>query len=625
MPASPVIPLPESIECASLREPAHAVLWDDLGSGYSPVQAEAIRRAYSYAVATPGELTERAVAVALVLKEILADGPTLQAALLVDTGLEQAAISAHFGDQVASRVRKVLQLERFTCPKSVLDQPRQAEMWRRLLLALANDVRPLLIVLTRRLETLRAAWRGNFEDGQKLARETQGIHAPLASRLGVHRLKWELEDLAFRMLEPDTYRQLALQLASRRASRESYIQDFIAGLKANLAKASIQAQVQGRPKHIYSIFKKMQRKKVAFSDLYDLNGVRVIVSDIPTCYRVLALVHDLWEPVPEEFDDYIARPKDNGYQSLHTVIRGPQGVPVEVQIRTESMHTLAEYGMAAHWRYKEGGRQDPVLEHTVAALRRSLQTGEEGGDWFAGQIFVLTPRQEVVCLPQGATPIGVAYTIHTEVGHRCRGARVNGRIVPLNYRLKTGEQVEILTAKEGGPNRAWLDLVQTDHARQRIRQWFKQREAEAFRRLGQQRLERELKRLEIKEIDWPRLLQRLRLHRPEEVWLAIGRGQIARGQLVAALRATAASQATVPKTPASPSFGPSSGTIPTLCVHGERNLLTQLARCCQPTPGEAVVGYLTVQHRITIHRLDCPNIVHLPETRRSRLVEAVWK
>ncbi len=625
---APVSPLGLLETAPQLLKPAPEPLGEMLCCGYSPLQAEAVSRALNHALAARDRQSggcPDAVDVARVLKEIWADAATIQAALLADADLDQASLSAGFGTRVAEWVKKVARLEQFVCPEEGLQHPRQAEMWRRLLLALANDVRPLLIVLARRLEALRS----DIKDRRMLAREALGIHAPLASRLGVHRLKWELEDLAFRYLEPDTYQQLALQLAASRASRESYVRDFIARLKAGLNHAGIVATVQGRPKHLFSIWKKMQRKQVDFCSLYDLNAVRVIVADIPTCYRVLAMVHDQWEPIPEEYDDYIARPKDNGYQSLHTVIRGPKGLPVEIQIRTEAMHTLAEYGMAAHWRYKEGGRQDPVLEHTMAALSRSLKTGADGGDWFAGQVFVLTPRRQVICLPEGATPIDFAYAIHTEVGHRCRGARVDGRIVPLDFRLRTGQQVEILTAKTGGPNRSWLDQAKTDHARHRIRQWFKQKETEIYRRLGRQRLERELRRLGLNEIEWPRLLQRLRLHQPQEVWLAIGRGEISRGQLATALRGITApaelKTSVGADLRANLNSGQSQGIAPTLYVQGERNLLTRLARCCQPAPGEAVIGYLTIHHRITIHRQDCPNVVHLPETRRSRLVETVWE
>lgn len=600
---------------------------DSLCWGYPAPQADAIRQALMYAVAC-GRPSDRpdAVAVAQRLKEIWADAATLQAALLADADLDQATLKAAFGTQVAAWVKKVTRLEQFACPEEGLQHPRQTEMWRRLLLALANDVRPLLIVLARRLEALRLALRERTAQGKRLACEALKIHSPLASRLGVYRLKWELEDLAFRYLEPDTYYRLAAELAASRASRESYVNDFIAHLQAGLEAFGISAKVQGRPKHLYSIWKKMQRKQVDCSGLYDLHAVRVIVADIPTCYRVLAMVHDQWEPIPEEYDDYIARPKDNGYQSLHTVIKGPQGLPVEIQIRTEAMHTLAEYGMAAHWRYKEGSRRDPVLEQTVAALSRSLKTGAEDGNWFAGQVFVLTPKRQVICLPEGATPIDFAYAIHTEVGHRCRGARVDGRIVPLDYRLQTGQQVEILTANEGGPNRSWLDQVKTDHARHRIRQWFKQQETEIYRRLGRQRLERELRRLGIKEIEWLRLLQHFRLHQPEELWLALGRGEISRSQLVNCLRGTAGSS----PAPIDPKTSPAGvkgceASLPTLYVQGERNLLTQLARCCRPAPGEQVVGYLTVRHRITIHRKDCPNLMHLSETRSDRLVEAVWE
>ncbi len=613
MPAPP--PLLESAKTPQLIKP------DELVSAYPGAESLAIKKVLEWALAAEPGKKNAALAVAQVLTEILADAPTVQAALLIDTGEDREVLSQTFGPQVAQWVEKVVQLEQLSYPEEGLIKPRQAEMWRRLLLALANGVRPLLIFLARKLVALRTA--PDHPKAQRLACDAQRLYAPLASRLGVHRLKWELEDLAFRILEPETYRELALKLTAKRSWRESYIQDFIRQFKIELEARGISANIQGRPKHLYSIFKKMQRKQLDLSELYDLNAVRVIVADIPTCYQVLALAHELWEPILEEYDDYIARPKDNGYQSLHTVVKGPKGLPVEIQIRTEAMHALAEYGVAAHWRYKEGGRRDPELEHMIAALRRSLKADNEG-DWFAGQVFVLTPKLEVVCLPQGATPIDFAYAIHTEVGHRCRGARVDGRIVPLDYPLKTGEKVEILTAKEGGPNRNWLKLIKTDHARLRIRQWFKRKETEAFCRLGKMRLERELNRLGLKELSWPYLLQHFRLNRPEELWLALGRGEITRGQLVSALRLPATSSSVVPTNPKGGAFTLPGQAACEVKVQGE-NLLTQLARCCRPCPGEAVVGYLTVHHRITIHRRDCPNVANLPESRRHRLLEVAWE
>lgn len=647
MPVPPSVSSPERLKFAPRvweATPEYR-LQNSLCRGYAPEQAEAVRRALASVLTAERQSGKRsdAFAVARTLKSVWADAPTLQAALLVDSIPDSNRLTAEFGTQVAEWVAKVKRLEQLVCPETYAAPSDQAkskdqevEMWRRLFLAVANDVRPLLIVLARRLETLRQVVARKEPEGNTpptLARETLAVHAPLASRLGVHRLKWELEDLAFRHLEPEAYYHLAARLASTRASRESYINDFIAHLKTGLHHAGISAKVHGRPKHLFSIWKKMQRKQLDFSGLFDLNAVRVIVGDVPACYRVLALVHDRWEPIPEEYDDYIARPKDNGYQSLHTVIEGPQGLPVEIQIRTDAMHTLAEYGMAAHWRYKEGGRHDATLEHTVAALRRSLQTGAKGEDWFTGRIFVLSPRHRVICLPTGATPVDFAYAIHTQVGHRCRGARVDGRIVPLDYRLRTGQRVEILTAKSGGPNRSWLDQIRTGRARHRIRQWFKRQEAENHLRLGRQRLEREQRRLGLKEIDWPAILRRFRFRKPEEVWIAAGRGEISRGQVATALRGSISPPPPSVDPKPSAGAGPcarsnsrqSQGIAPTLFVQGEPNLLTRLARCCQPSPGDPVIGYLTVQHRITIHRRDCPNIVHLPEARRERLVEAAWE
>ena len=562
--------------------------------------------------------------VAKTLQAIRADTATLNAALAIcRTGSDVS--EQETSPQTAVWVDRVRRIEALPCPRETLNEPRQLELWRRLLLALANDLRPLLIVLARRLASLRLAVSNPDQASRLMARETLAIHAPLASRLGVHRLKWELEDLSFRCLDPETYHQLAKRLAATRDARESYVTDFSARIQSALNQADIHAKIQGRPKHLYSIWKKMQRKQVDLQGLFDLNAVRVLVDDIPSCYRVLALTHDLWESIPEEYDDYIARPKANGYQSLHTVVKGPGGLTVEIQIRTEAMHTLAEYGMAAHWCYKEGNRDDPVLARTLQALRHSLQTGAEDGDWFADQIFTLTPRQQVIRLPKGATPVDFAYAIHTEVGHHCRGAIVDGRIVPLDYPLQTGQRVEILTSKRCVPNRGWLDKVRSDHARQRIRQWFKQREAATHRRLGRQRLDREIRRLGLKTVAWPLLLRRFRLHQPEDLWLALGRGEISSGQLLSALR-----EITTPSQRLGPSRTPTiseprrGGDLLALQVHGERNLLTHLARCCNPNPNDEVIGYLTIHHRITIHKIDCPNILNLTGQRRNRLVEVTW-
>jgi len=595
-----------------------------LTAGYAGTEAAAVGQALRLALATQRPAT--GITAARILHALHADAPTLQAALLVDAGLDPKTLAADFGPRVAGWVERVGRLESRPFPPEHLGNPRREERWRRLLLALANGVPPLLIVLARRLETLRRQARAPDAVAQRDARETLAIHAPLASRLGVHQLKWQLEDVAFRILEPATYRELAARLAATRRARENLVEAIRRRLTEMLEAAGYRAQVQGRPKHLYSIWRKMQRKQVGMEELYDLHALRVITATVSDCYAILALVHDRWQPLPAEYDDYIARPKDNGYQSLHTVVQGPERVPVEIQIRTEAMHELAEYGMAAHWRYKEGGERDRVLERTVAALRRSLQTGSGGEDWFAGQIFVLTPKREVVRLPAGATPVDFAYAVHTDVGHRCRGARVDGRIVPLNYRLKNGEQVEILTAKGGAPNLDWLDFVRSDHARQRIRRWFRQREAEIHRRIGRRRLERECCRLGLRQLDWPRLLHRFQCHRPEELWLAIGRGAISRGQLLTVLRALfAPSESAGPSPRGQPRQSPSRPAAPALRVQGEHNLLTRLARCCDPAPGDAVIGYLTVHHHIAIHRRDCHNIVNLPPERRRRLLEVDWK
>lgn len=599
-----------------------------LATGFPPAEAEAIRRALSLVpdAQVPGSEEVACMSVARTLHDLHADAATLQAALLVDADLELKAINADFGPSVAAWVERVGRLESLAISPETLGDARQEELWRRLWLSLANGVPPLLIVLARRLEALRCLVREPGPLAAAIARETLAVHAPLASRLGVHQLKWQLEDLVFRLLEPATYRRLAAQLAATRQARENLVDTVRRQLEAMLRAAGIKAKVYGRPKHLYSIWRKMQRKQVELAQLFDLHALRVITGDIPACYRTLALVHDHWQSVPEEYDDYIAAPKDNGYQSLHTVIHGPARVPVEIQIRTAAMHELAEYGVASHWRYKEGGRHDAVLDRTVTALRRSLQTGTGGDDWFAGQIFVLTPKHKVIRLHAGATPVDFAYAVHTEVGHRCRGARVDGRLVPLDYRLNTGEQVEILTAKTGGPNRNWLDLVHSDHARHRIRQWFRQREAEVHRRIGRQHLDRECRRLGLKHLDWPWLLHRFQYHRPEDVWRALGSGEVSRGQLISALRglAPATEDDKVPSVGQTQSTSSRPTTL-SLQVQGESNLLTRLARCCNPAPGDAVIGYLTIHHRIAIHRRDCPNIAHLPPERRQRLLDVDWE
>ena len=432
----------------------------------------------------------RGIDVALILKQLGVDVQTLLAALLSDPRLQDtveiAAIEQDFGTTVANLVKNVNALNTFNVySQDRTSGPEQAETLRRMLLAMVDDVRAVLIKLGFRVQRLRNLSKEGSDIRQYISKETLDIYAPLANRLGVGQLKWELEDNAFRYLEPNVYKKLAASLAENREKRERYVKDFIEILMDALEQGNIRAKVYGRPKHIYSIWRKMQRKQVEFDDLYDLRGVRITVDKISTCYAVLGLVHGLWKYVPQEFDDYIANSKENGYQSLHTVVVGPSGAMVEIQIRTEAMDSFAELGVAAHWRYKEGGKQDVAVEQSIASIRRLLENDADEAlmqdfrsELYSDRIFVLTPKGQVKNMAKGSTPLDFAYAVHTEVGHRCRGAKVNNRIVPLTHALHSGDQVEILTTKQGVPSRSWIDsnlgYLKTPHAIGKVRSWFKQ-------------------------------------------------------------------------------------------------------------------------------------------------------
>ncbi|MBM4200023.1 MAG: bifunctional (p)ppGpp synthetase/guanosine-3',5'-bis(diphosphate) 3'-pyrophosphohydrolase, partial [Gammaproteobacteria bacterium] len=489
------------------------------------------------------QVRPRGLEVAHILLTLRADAATVEAAMLSDPYLRDtypaAKIRHDFGDTVADLVEKVNWLNTFgdyTIDQT--QQPEQAELIRRMLLAVVNDVRAVLIKLAYRVHRLRILKYQEMANREAIARETLDIFAPLASRLGVGQLKWELEDLSFRYLHPDDYRTLAKALADNRAGRETYVRNFIAMLSAELTANEIKAKVVGRPKHIYSIWRKMQRKQVPLNELYDLLAVRVIVDDVPSCYLVVGLAHNRWRHIPKEFDDYIANPKDNGYQSLHTVVIGPDDRPVEIQIRTPQMQEFAEYGVASHWRYKEGGRADLAFERSLTSLRRLLESEDDDqtlledfrSDAFKDQVFVLTPKGQVIPLRRGATPLDFAYAIHTEVGHRCRGAKVDGRIVPLTYSLKSGEKIEIITAKHGGPTLGWLDphlgYIKTAHARSKIRSWFKQQDHDKHLRTGRAIVDRERHKLGLKHVDLADLARHFHLSRPDDILLAIGRGDV---------------------------------------------------------------------------------------------------
>ena len=606
------------------------------------------------------------------LAELDSDGEVVAAAILhVAPGLESMLhdriVRAH--PQVAALVegqRAAGQVWQLHAERRAHDAG--SEGLRRLLLAIVRDLRVVPILLARQVARLRGAAALPEAERVALARLTRDIHAPLANRLGIWQLKWELEDLAFRHLEPDTYRRIARMLDEKRGDRERYIEEVKRALGEALAAHGLRGEVSGRPKHIYSIWRKMQRKEVPIGELYDLRAVRVMVDDVAACYAALGVVHALWAPLPGEFDDYIARPKRNDYRSLHTAVLGPEGKTLEVQIRTAEMHSQAELGVAAHWRYKEGpgGRSasaDASLDRKIEWMRRLLdsqvdrtqadraQAGNARGDGGEGlfgeldselvedRIYVLTPKGEVVDLPFGATPLDFAYHVHTEVGHRCRGAKVDGRIVPLDHKLRSGDRVEIMTAKTGEPRRDWLvasnGFLASARSREKVRTWFHRLDRTRNLHAGREMLERELKRVGLQHADLAPVLRRFNADSVDDLQVFVALGDVGPHQVLRALseheraRAAAAApqsahaqlQAQAPAR-AAPRRKPGKGSPAT--VVGVGNLLMQMARCCQPLPGEPVAGYLTRGRGVSVHRADCATFRRLGAAQPGRVLPVEW-
>ncbi|HEX7914480.1 bifunctional (p)ppGpp synthetase/guanosine-3',5'-bis(diphosphate) 3'-pyrophosphohydrolase, partial [Rudaea sp.] len=510
-----------------------------------------------------------------------------------------------------------------------------AEGLRRLLLAIIKDLRVVFILLARQLARLRAAERLEPEQRRELAQLTADIHAPLANRLGIWQLKWELEDLAFRYLQPDTYRRIVRLLDERRSERDGFIETTIRTLRGALDKAGVKADIAGRSKHITSIWKKMQRKGGDFSALYDIRAVRLLVDDVAACYAALGVVHTLWPPIPSEFDDYIARPKGNNYQSLHTAVVGPQGKTLEVQIRTHEMHAFAERGVAAHWRYKEGGGSDQSFERKVAWMRQLLEAKDESGDEAAllagfktdlleDRAYLLTPAGEVIDLPRGATVLDFAYTVHTDVGHRTRGAKVNGRIVPLAFQPVSGDRVEILTGKSAEPRRDWMNaqsgFLTTQRARAKVRAWFKKIDQDINLAAGREILEREFKRLALHNIDLDSLPPKFHHKTLDEFLIALALGDITAGHVARMLH-----EAQAPAVPAAPApVRAPKRDKDAIVIEGVGNLLTTIARCCQPLPGDAIAGYITQGRGVSIHRADCASLARLVTRDPGRAIEVEW-
>ncbi|MFL5670040.1 MAG: RelA/SpoT family protein, partial [Chloroflexota bacterium] len=612
----------------ALRTLLHAAILEE----HPGADLEAVDRAYDLAVsAHDGQKRASGVpyvihpiASAQILAELGLDTTAIQAALLhdvpEDTEYSLTDVEEGFGPEVAQLVDGVTKLSRFSTHSH---EQQQAENIRKMLLAMAQDIRVVLIKLADRLHNMRTLTALPVEKQQRIARQTMEIYAPLAHRLGMWQIKWELEDLSFKYIEPEKYRQLVEMLADRRKVRESFINKSIGILRKELSKVDIKADISGRPKHLYSIAKKMERKGVEFDEIYDVNAVRLLVDDVKDCYAALGVVHSIWKPIPGQFDDYIAMPKANMYQSLHTAVIGPDAKPLEVQIRTRQMHDVAEAGIAAHWRYKEGSRGDRRYDEKLAWVRQLIDWQREVADAtefveglklevFQDQVFVFTPKGDVKDLPAGATPLDFAYRIHTDVGHRTIGAKVNNRLVPLDYKLRNGDIVEIITTKAAhGPSRDWLNIVQTSAAREKIRQWFKRQQRDENIAQGKDLLDRELRRLahetlgSISTEKLAEIAQQAHYKELDDFFAAIGYGAVSPGNVVSKLEVHDDAAIALPEV-APPSVAPSTSGVR---VKGVGDLLVRFANCCSPIPGDAITGYVTRGKGVTIHRANCPSVL----------------
>lgn len=584
-----------------------------------------------------------------ILSDLRLDQDTLVAAILYravrEGALDSAKVEESFGTTVAQLITGVLRMAAISSVRTeeaeVFGQASgQADKTRKMLISLVNDVRVALIKLAERTCAIRAV--KNFPGKrERVAREIANIYAPLAHRLGIGHIKWELEDLSFRYLEPDDYTRIARLLDEKRIERDSFIKEVVAILEREIANLGIEGDVAGRAKHIYSIWRKMQRKNISFSQVYDIRAVRILVPTVQDCYAILGVVHTLWRNIPNEFDDYIANPKHNGYRSLHTAVIGPHGKVLEVQIRTNAMHDDAEFGVCAHWQYKgadnAAGKGDSY-EEKIAWLRQVLEWHEDMGgsgdiesavvDIVQDRIYVFTPDGHVVDLVHEATPLDFAYHIHTEVGHRCRGAKVNGRIVPLTHTLQTGDQVEILTAKEGGPSRDWLrenlGFYQSPRTRSKIQYWFRLQNRDENIAAGRSLIEREFKRLALTSLDYKAISQRMHFQKVDDMYAAVGAGDTSLSHVM-----QVAQQFVAPHDDGEPAVkarAPSndSGKADNVHIEGVGKLLTQFARCCKPLPGDDIVGYITQGRGVSIHRSDCAQVLNLKSKDPRRMIAVSW-
>jgi GTP pyrophosphokinase len=587
---------------------------------------------------------------AQILAELQLDEASILAAILYravrEGRLSLAQVRKDFDDEVAALIEGVLRMAAIsaiqnTSEEVVLGQRQdQVDNLRKMLVSMIDDVRVALIKLAERTAAIRAVKDAPEDKRIKVAREVFNIYAPLAHRLGIGHLKWELEDVSFRYLEPLPYQKIATLLDEKRLARQNYIADVVNTLTHELEKADIECEVNGRAKHIYSIWRKMKRKDIEFSQVYDVRAVRILVPTLRDCYASLGIIHSLWRHIPHEFDDYIANPKENGYQSLHTAVIGPEGKGMEVQIRTQEMHEDAELGVCAHWKYKgtDVHAKDIAYEQKIAWLRQVVEWHEEIGDLpelmtdlrsdiNPNRIYVFTPDGHVVDLPPGATSVDFAYRVHTEIGHCTRGAKVNGRIVPLTYQLKTGEQVEILTSKEERPSRDWLNqdsgYINTARARAKVAHWFKLQAKDTNQEEGRQILMRELDRLDLARQPLSEVARAMSMKSVEDLFAAIGAGDVRLGQVVSYIsRQTDIKQSQQELPLLKPSVKANSNDD--ISIQGVGHLLTQIAQCCQPVPGDDISGYVTLGRGVSVHRQDCDNLLHHEMTEPQRIIEVNW-
>lgn len=643
-------------------------LLEQLPENYTVKDRDLVMRAYQAAEVAHREQKRHSgepyinhcIAVASILADLKVPPEVVAAGLLhdtvEDTPVTLADIRRDFGDTVkilVDGVTKLSHLPRVSrgdqhaengepeepphIPPALLGRKEDivSETLRKTFLAMGDDVRVVLIKLADRLHNMRTLGHMPEHKRKRIAQQTLDIFAPLANRLGIWQLKWELEDIAFRYVNPEKYKEIAEQLTDKRPDRETQMEEIKENLVKMLERNNIRAEISGRPKHIYSIYKKMTKKDKPFDMVRDVRAVRLIVPDVPSCYAALGVIHTTWRPLRDEFDDYIAAPKDNFYQSLHTAVVYDDKRPLEVQIRTPEMHMNAEYGIAAHWRYKEGMKQsDKSYEQRINTLRSMMEWRSDvkdaaefvesmQSDVFQDRVYIFTPRGDAIDLPAGSTPIDFAYHVHTDIGHRCRGARVNGKLVPLYQELKTGDQIEILTTKRGGPSRDWLNanlgLVKTSRARAKIKVWFKKQEDEQNLSQGRTVIEREIQRLGIKELNYENLARTLGYKNHDDFFIDLGRGDLSIGKVIREFSQTTESEEILTEI-GGPLPDPTSTDA--IDVVGLKGMLSSMARCCNPMPGDQIVGYITRGRGATIHRQDCPNILNTED--RDRLLQVGW-